>query len=29
MKNRELITIDEERLLFEAQKRSKRIVEGV
>jgi 5-methylthioadenosine/S-adenosylhomocysteine deaminase len=29
MKNRELLTIDEERLLFEAQKRSKRIVEGV
>lgn len=29
MKNRELLTIDEERLLYEVQQRSKRIVEGV
>ncbi|MBH8609333.1 amidohydrolase [Thermoactinomyces sp. CICC 10521] len=29
MKNRELLTIDEERLLYEAQQRAKRIVEGV
>jgi 5-methylthioadenosine/S-adenosylhomocysteine deaminase len=29
MKHRQLLTIDEEKVLYEAQRRAKRIVEGV
>jgi 5-methylthioadenosine/S-adenosylhomocysteine deaminase len=29
MKHRQLLTIDEEKLIYEAQRRAKRIVEGV